>query len=696
MSTTTEVSSTASGDQVTLPPADSRQDVPEDDGADIESRASGRKHPLSVGRPVAGTAQRFEIFVRDVLSITRTFGMADAKTSVMHRGKEWALQPRYVAKPDARAALWGLLDVYQREEGGEPVADLFVRCSVCEKAGVDTHLFLKGGAPSNGSKHMDGTGKGPAGPIRRADHLQAALYLLKNAQGGNRTRFVAVDGSIRRLLLPRARREHHLRFVEMQIMTKSPPASGRNAYVRAFLDGLKAQYAPHALGPVAHLLTELASFLRDALPTAIATAKDAYAGAAFAHDATDLWTETQSHLSYGSVVLQFVDLSSGEVRELPLGVWRCSGRHNYTNIRSWVANRVSVFGLEMSDVASATTDSGARVRKAMIGFTGAWVPCASHSIHNAVRHAMGGSGETPTQRSARLSRSGIRQARPRNVCRNTLVREFLARCRATVGFFEHSPVEALSLSRIAVPEDPACRNLLPDVPTRWGSTFSSLCRLYAMWPRLFAFFRYRSLTADQLKRQISESDFDVMRQLIAVLQPEIEVTNASEQPTATISKTFLLVVELGMTMHMDNINVPRFSDFPLAVGAVDIEDYLKHNEDAVMEVDNRLYPCGLAYIEEKEDMDCLGVEARTAVLELCDEIDRLFFITTDSSKNWMKNSAVLGTVYLTSGGVRIIREVSDWIGVEDPVADAETAVAVAGAQLGSAAVVDSAPGGGGL
>jgi len=107
--------------------------------------------------------------------------MEDAKTSVMHRGKKWALQPRYMAKPDARSALWGLLDVYQREEGGKPVADLVVRCRVCAIDGVETHLFLKGGAPINGSKHVEGTGKGQAGPARRADHLQAALYLLNNA-----------------------------------------------------------------------------------------------------------------------------------------------------------------------------------------------------------------------------------------------------------------------------------------------------------------------------------------------------------------------------------------------------------------------------------------------------------------------------------------------------------------------------------
>jgi len=52
--------------------------------------------------------------------------------------------------------------------------------------------------------------------------------------------------------------------------------------VRAFLDGLKAQYAHPALGTVAHRLTALASFVRDALRTAISTAKDASAGAALA------------------------------------------------------------------------------------------------------------------------------------------------------------------------------------------------------------------------------------------------------------------------------------------------------------------------------------------------------------------------------------------------------------------------------
>jgi len=75
---------------------------------------------------------------------------------------------------------------------------------------------------------MEGTAKGKASPCRHADHLQAGLYLEKNAQGGNRTRVVAANGTIRRFMPPKARREHHLSFFQTQVMTRSPQAFGQN------------------------------------------------------------------------------------------------------------------------------------------------------------------------------------------------------------------------------------------------------------------------------------------------------------------------------------------------------------------------------------------------------------------------------------------------------------------------------------
>jgi len=312
----------------------------------------------------------------------------------------------------------------------------------------------------------------------------------------------------------------------------------------------------------------------------------------------------------------------------------------------------------------------------MIEFSGAWVPCAAHAIHNAVRHAVDGSGETAAQRASRIVLLGGRAGHARKSCRNTAAREFLGRARATIRFFEHSPVEALALSQIVVPEDVASRNLTQNVITRWGSTYLALCRLYTMWPRMSVFFRSTTLTADQRKRKLLNRDWDVLRQLIAVLSPAFEVTKASDKTAATLAEIFFLVVALRKTMLEDTLNVPVFPELPLAVGSAAIEKYIgDYRDDAVIEIDGRLYPCVLTWVEEMPGQECLDDEARTAVYELRDEMDRLFFNTVDNSKNWLKNKAVLCSVYLTPGGARMRKDVAAWLEVDDPNKDAAEAVA---------------------
>jgi len=135
-----------------------------------------------------------------------------------------------------------------------------------------------------------------------------------------------------------------------------------------FLDGLKAQYSPPALDTVAHFLTELASFVSDALRSVTSAAKEQYDGVQFCHVVADVWTEEHSHRSYGSLVLRLPELEAGTARELSLGLRRCSGRHNYKNIRSSVVDQLSFFGVELQDVSSATTDSGSNVQKAALVF----------------------------------------------------------------------------------------------------------------------------------------------------------------------------------------------------------------------------------------------------------------------------------------------------------------------------------------
>jgi len=223
-------------------------------------------------------------------------------------------------------------------------------------------------------------------------------------------------------------------------------------------------------------------------------------------------------------------------------------------------------------------------------------------------------------------------------------------------------VEALALPQIVVPEDVASPNLTQDAVTRWGSTYLARCRLYTMWPRLSVCVRSTTLTADQRKRDLLNRDWDVLRQLIFVLSPDFEVTKAIENTAGTLAESFFLVVALRKTMLEDSLNVPFFPELPLAVGSAAIEKNTDdYPDDAIIEIDGRLYPCVLTRVKETPGRECLDEEARTAVYKLRNDIDRLFFNTVYNSKNWLKNKAVLCSVYLTPGGARMLKEVASWL-----------------------------------
>lgn len=79
--------------------------------------------------------------------------------------------------------------------------------------------------------------------------------------------------------------------------------------------------------------------------------------------------------------------------------------------------------------------------------------------------------------------NGARAQRQGQECRNTPLRELLARLRATVRFFEHSDAEAQRLSTVPDAEDPQIRGLRREVASRWGSTLYCVQRLYIMFSR---------------------------------------------------------------------------------------------------------------------------------------------------------------------------------------------------------------------
>lgn len=252
-------------------------------------------------------------------------------------------------------------------------------------------------------------------------------------------------------------------------------------------------------------------------------------------------------------------------------------------------------------------------------------------------------------------------------------------------FFEHSDAEAQRLGAVPIAEDPHVRGLRPEVATRWGSTLFSVQRVYTMWPRLTGYFRYRDLTADQRSRRVAHADWDPLRHLIGALPPVSEVTKACESSTATLADIFTLLVQLRLTLLADTVDVPKFPDVPLAVGAPAIEAYLKgYPEEEVMELDNRLYGSEQIYVDPTAGYDNLCTEARLAVHQLRTEMDRLVFSPSDTTKNWLQNPAVLTALLLTPGGGKMMQEVADWLNFENPTADAVADVERACAQrLGS-------------
>ena len=121
-------------------------------------------------------------------------------------------------------------------------------------------------------------------------------------------------------------------------------------------------------------------------------------------------------------------------------------------------------------MAPFTTDAGAPVKKPLDELSTAWIAYVAHGLYNAVRHALGASGETPNRRAARVMADRRHAQRARVACRNALANELLGRLRATVRLFQHSDAVAQQISGLPIAEDLAIRHIHSEMATRWGST----------------------------------------------------------------------------------------------------------------------------------------------------------------------------------------------------------------------------------
>ena len=458
------------------------------------------------------------------------------------------------------------------------------------------------------------------------------------------------------VMSPVQARPHHVRFVLMLVMTLSPFALAGNAYLHEFVRGLGVPYNTPSPGGVRDFLLDLFLFITDRLRAEVRQLQGLYRGLSFFHLVTDLWTERHGSGTDGSLALRCVNPESFSIRDLHLGVTPFVGRHDHENIKKWLLQQLERFGVRPQDISSSTTDSGSNVKKALRQLWPRWIPCAAHANHLAVKAALGATGESSTARgagsgTAPSSRSGSRNPKASRPLRRT--------CKTTAHFHK-SPASVAMLNAVLLQGDDCARKLLTDSPTRWGSTYLSLARLFTLMPRLVGFGKLRNLTVARERRCIERADWQPVLHLIGVLQPSYEASISVQSASATVAEAFEVVCRLQRTMQVPSYPCPIDYTEPLAVGRDAILAFLDADESRtdVMELDCRLYEHEQVYVTRTRNAATMCSEAATLVSVLQDELDQRFFNEMDVTKNWLMNDAVLAATLVTPGGGSMLKKVA--------------------------------------
>lgn len=597
--------------------------------------------------------------------------VATAPETVEHKKVQHVLLDKTAMPWKAKSAAWGFLKLYQADtsqRGSGKEKDVVALCLLCLRLGKkDTKLMLSGGNVSNAIKHLRQLGSRDMPTMTQLVHSRAALYVSKNVTGGSSSARGLVEApSINRFLTPKTdRRSHHVGFVLMQVMTFSPHSFASHRHVRGFFNDL-ASYTPPAPNTVVHHLAELYDCLLSEVRNRLSRVKKLFGGLPFAHVVTDLWTEEHTNTSFGSVVVRFVDPEDIKMEVVRLGVSLFVGRHDNATIKAWLLGRLAYFGLAETDICSTTTDSGANVRKAMRQLAAPWLPCFSHSLHNAVKYAVGGPSEARPLRGVQQASTagGMQQQRSQNPGARTL----LAKLRKLFGHFNHSEVSVAIYKDLVVPHAGKCRTLVTDVPTRWSSTYNAMARLYTCFSRLMAFFSCRDVGAGVRRRRLSMDEWDRMRQVMGILRCCYEVTTRTESATLPVSSLLSLLASLRRAVNSDQILVPCLPGQLLAEGECAMKQYIEdHPSDAVLVVDNNLYPAEYLHVGNHPVVDSLCQDASTAVLVLREQLELRFFNKSDESRNVLRSNPVLASSVLSPGGPRLLQSTARLLGETDPL-----------------------------
>jgi len=374
----------------------------------------------------------------------------------------------------------------------------------------------------------------------------------------------------------------------------------------------------------------------------------------------------------GRIHYRCVNPDGFTMREMHLGVTLFSGRHDHDNIKRWVLHQLARFGVRQHDISSSTTDSGSDVTKALRQLWPRWIPCVAHAVHLAVKASLAATGASPASRDARLGDTLSSRSGSKNAAASRLLR----RTRKTTAHSHKSPTSVAMLNAVPMPGDQGPRKLLTESPTRWGSTYMSLVRLFTLMPRLVGFKKLRNLTAAQERRCIDRADWEAVRHLIGVLQPSYEASAAMQSSSMTVAEAFRLVCRLQRTMRVLSYPCPINFTEPLAVGRDAILSFLDADNGGTnaMELDGRLFEHEQVYKTRTRNAATLCPEAAMFVSLIQYELDKRFFNTVDKTKNWLENEAVLAATLVTPGGGSMLKKVAARGGQGNPTSCARAAI----------------------
>ena len=647
--------------------------------------------------PASSSSERTTTFLEGIVGPFVPTGALSCPPTVIHGGKMWHAIKVGEKSWTSQGHSSGFFDTLQGDRGAHG-GDFVVRCRVCAIDGHTATYILRGGKSSNAWRHFENyAASAHVGDQQRRRLAAVVVYRASKTHPRKAAAGVTagpIDGFLRtarsRVMTPAQARPHHLRFVLLMVMSLSPFALAGNQYLLEFVRGLRVPYDPPAASTVRDVLLDLYVFLTDQLRAKIKLLQARYRGLPFFHLVTDLWTERHGSGSYGSFVPRCVDPDSVSIVDLHLCVVPFAGRNDHLNIQAWTSRLLRRFGVRSSDISSSTSDSGSNVNKALSSVWPRWVPFAAHTLHLAVKAALGATGGTAKARVERRSEPS-RSSATRPSSGNPAAADLLGRVRKISNLFHKSSASFGMLNSVSFPGDAEPRKLITESPGRWGSTYLALVRLLTLMPRMIGFGDLRDLSVAQRRHRLEREDWGQLRHLIGVLQPAYEACIALQSSSSTVADAFKHVCSLRRTMRLPEFLCPKAFDKPLAVGRDDILKFLE--EDArrsdVMELDNRLYKHHTVPVKSTRTVVGLRSGAATFLSLVHHELDSRFFNSALTSKHWLANDAVLAATLVTPVGAAMMRKAAARFGQDDPIDRARAAVVATAESLIDAGV--SAP-----